>query len=260
MATVAGTYGGKLRRRWKAAWKLQTEKGRRNFYRTLLIGAAGLPVLMLLLIHVAQGLDASGALAWEPEFLRNLEKSRIFSFTLGVFLQTLGTDITLWIVLILAGAIAIWAARPMTAIAFPIAWVGADLVVRLGWATWSRSRPDVILGGLAAPGFLHAFPSGHTAKTICLWGLLIYLWIRTSESWIERIVAAGIFAFIAIVVPFGRMRMGAHWPTDVAAGGILGLYWLTVLILALRKERSSHEIREHLELPDTLPPEKMTSA
>ena len=42
---------------------------------------------------------------------------------------------------------------------------------------------------------------------------------------------------IALVVPIGRMRMGVHWPSDIAGGYILGLVWLFILIWALRNEK-----------------------
>ena len=32
-----------------------------------------------------------------------------------------------------------------------------------------------------------------------------------------------------------RLRLGAHWPTDIAAAALLGTAWVAVLILALRR-------------------------
>jgi undecaprenyl-diphosphatase len=45
-------------------------------------------------------------------------------------------------------------------------------------------------------------------------------------------------AAVAVVVPLGRLSMGVHWPSDIIAGWIIGLFWLIVLASGLRLERS----------------------
>lgn len=234
--SVAGRYARAAVARWRHGWAAQTADARRTWTRTVLVGAVLLPFFTLAVIEVAQAMLAAGMLDWEAEFLRGLEAAGLMSFSFAVWYQTFGTDITLAILLILAAGLAIWAGRPMIGIALPIAWVGVDLAVRLGWAVWARSRPDVIMGGMASPGF-HSFPSGHTGKTIAAYGILTWLWFRASRSVIERIFAVLVFVFIALVVPTGRMRMGVHWPSDVIAGAVIGLAWAALLLFAARKER-----------------------
>ncbi|MGH7129169.1 MAG: phosphatase PAP2 family protein [Planctomycetaceae bacterium] len=121
-----------------------------------------------------------------------------------------------------------------------LAYLVIDPIVRIGWLSWDRARPDVLYNGVASPGF-HAFPSGHTGKTFAVYGLLIALWVKSATGWFEKIVAITLLAFIATVVPFGRMTMGVHWPSDVIAGWLLGAVWLVYLLLGLRFERRSRD-------------------
>ena len=62
-------------------------------------------------------------------------------------------------------------------------------------------RPDLVAGGIAAPG-LHSFPSGHAVLTVAVYGLVAYLWARASCSWLERFFAIGIcIVWTALVGP-----------------------------------------------------------
>jgi undecaprenyl-diphosphatase len=208
----------------------------RAWWRTVLIGAAGLVVLMIILVKFAQQLVARGTLAREPDFLMWLGANGPFSFSTAVFFQAFGTDITLVILIILTAGIAAWARRPLTALSLIVGYVVLDLVVRFGWGIWDRSRPKVLMEGLVAPSF-HSFPSGHTGKTVVIYGFLTYLWWRASRSTLERILAVLLLFFISVVVPIGRLSMGVHWPSDIVAGFTIGLVYLCVLLYALRYER-----------------------
>jgi membrane-associated phospholipid phosphatase len=187
------------------------------------------------MVKIGMALEAGGRLKWEADFLRTIEK-RAFGFSSAVWFQTFGTDITLWILLLVTVGLSAWRGRPLSALSIILSYAVIDLVVRYGWASWARDRPDIIAQGIARPGF-HSFPSGHTGKTLCIYGLLGYIWIRASKSWIERVFVVLIISSIALVVPLGRMRMGVHWPSDIMGGYILGLAWLAILIWALRNEK-----------------------
>jgi membrane-associated phospholipid phosphatase len=40
---------------------------------------------------------------------------------------------------------------------------------------------------------------------------------------------------LTAIVGLGRIRLGAHWPSDVVAGAVVGGFWLWMLVRALRK-------------------------
>lgn len=234
--SAVGPIAGAVRRRFREGSARVAPADWRAWRRTVGIGAAAMVLLMVTLKTVAQRLEEAGAFVREPEFLLWLAEDGPFGFSSAVFFQTFGTDITLIFVIAAAAGIAAWCRRPITALSIPLAALGADLVGRLGWQLWARSRPDVLYEGIASPGF-HSFPSGHTSKTVAVYGLLTFLWLRHSRHPGEWLVALVMLLFIVIVVPLGRLTMGVHWPSDIVGGLIIGICWLGILAWALRYER-----------------------
>jgi membrane-associated phospholipid phosphatase len=92
----------------------------------------------------------------------------------------------------------------------------------------------MIAGGVAAPP-LHSFPSGHIVLAMSVYLLLAYAWCRASRSWIERIIAIVLTLAWCAAAGLARVRLGSHWPSDVIAGGVIGLAWAAVVILAVHR-------------------------
>jgi len=201
----------------------------RTWKRRIAIGALAMFALMAALRIAAERALDSGFLAWESRFIGWLGSSGPFGFSDAVFFQTFGSDITLVILIAATAGIAAWMRRPIVAASIILAALIPDLVVRFGWAIWSRARPDILYDGIASPGF-HSFPSGHAAKTMAVYGFLVAIWLRSSRSAVEKATGCLVLAFIAVVVPLGRMAMGVHWPSDVIAGLLIGFVWMTVLV------------------------------
>lgn len=220
-----------LRRAWSEAvtgWRALPRSTQRSALRTVVVGAVLLVAATVAAVFVARRLELAGALAGEPALLDAFLATGWVSFSGGVWLQALGTDLFLTAIVLVGAILSLRAGRPLTALALVLAFVGMDLAVRLGWSLWARPRPTVVFGGEAAPGF-HAFPSGHSGKTVVVWGLLAVLWMRASRSTVERLVVGVGAAVIMVLVPVARLRMGAHWPSDLVGGAFLGLVWLTVV-------------------------------
>jgi undecaprenyl-diphosphatase len=227
-----------LRQRFREGRRDVGSENWRAWWIAIASGVAGMAVLLLTLVLAARWLLARGALAREADMLLWLAHDGPFGFSGAVFLQALGTDTTLLMLVAVTAGIATWSRRPLTALSIIAAFVVLDLVVRFGWLIWARPRPELVHGGLAAPG-LHAFPSGHTAKSLAVYGFLTFVWVRASGSVAERFIAIALALSIAVTVPVARLSMGVHWPSDVVAGAILGAVFLGVLGYALRFERES---------------------
>jgi undecaprenyl-diphosphatase len=103
-----------------------------------------------------------------------------------------------------------------------------------------RPRPSIPRLGVADPNA--SYPSGHVAAAICLYGgLAVLAWVLTDRRWLQWLLTV-----VAVIVPpavgLCRMYRGFHHLSDVVAGALLGLVWLTaatrlLLLPALAESR-----------------------
>ena len=73
-----------------------------------------------------------------------------------------------------------------------------------------------------------SFPSGHTVRAMALYGLLA--WILVPYPSRRSRVLAALAASAGLLSAASRVVLGAHWPTDVIAGVVLGVVWLAVTV------------------------------
>jgi len=132
-----------------------------------------------------------------------------------------------------------YAATVVLAILFEF---GTFLVVG---AVIARSRPDVeALGSIPSTP---SFPSGHTAAAFVIYGSLVFVarslssqssasqssvsqssesQPSASQGWSTRSIPRSVWLvplFLALLVAAARVYEGVHYPTDVAAGLLLGI-------------------------------------
>ena len=98
--------------------------------------------------------------------------------------------------------------------------VGATQVVVYGIkALVARGRPPASSAFVDAAGY--AFPSAHAASGVALYGLLALLTLRRLNGRVQ--VAAGALALMAVgSIGLTRVYLGAHYPSDVLAGWLVG--------------------------------------
>ena len=132
--------------------------------------------------------------------------------------------------------LAIWATLRrgliLWAMSFAACYAVARGLIWYGWWHWPRPRPDLIAGGAAALS-AHSFPSGHALLVFTTYGLLVALLWSKSRSWLDRLTATLLLLIVAVAVGVARLRLGAHWPSDVIGGAVVGVAWLGCNVLAL---------------------------
>lgn len=225
-------------RRFRADWAAQPDAARRRLLWTLTFGIAGAVALMLGLVFLVRGMSEGGRLAWETPLLERIGRLERFSFATALWAESPGNSVFMIPVVLAAALLTAWMRRPLRAIAVLASFFMLDLIVLAGWLAWNRQRPHVIAQGIASPG-LHSFPSGHLSQMVASYGLFVWMWIRASRSAVERTIAVVLLLAAVATVALARLRLGAHWPTDIAAGIGVGILWLTVVVVALHRAEAA---------------------
>jgi undecaprenyl-diphosphatase len=222
-------------------WEDRPAAARRRWWWTLLVGFVAVLALSAALVWGVRALEESGSLHWEADSVRWIATAPPISFSARMWLEGFGNGLVLWPLILFAAGVAAWNGHPFTSIAILLGYTLAHLPVGLGWWLWDRPRPDIILGGAASPGgAFRSFPSGHTMQAGFAYGILIWLWVRRSGSTLERVSAVLLYLLIVAAVALGRLRVGSHWPSDIVAGFLLALAWLSAVAVALHRARSAH--------------------
>lgn len=91
---------------------------------------------------------------------------------------------------------------------------------------FARQRPD--LWPALVTELTYSFPSGHATMATVFFGGAAAVVLHLSRRPLVR-AAALVFATAAILlIAASRVYLGAHWTTDVAAGVLVGLFWVSV--------------------------------
>jgi membrane-associated phospholipid phosphatase len=117
--------------------------------------------------------------------------------------------------------------RPL-ALIFITAAAGQEAVTFVVKHVVARMRPDVVLSIISEETY--SFPSGHTVRATVLFGLLAYILFRSYQSRAARIATVVLYGLTVSLVALSRVYLGAHYPTDVWAGILLGASMLALLV------------------------------
>lgn len=79
----------------------------------------------------------------------------------------------------------------------------------------------------------YSFPSGHAAGSTVMFGLLAYLAFQAlPQPWGG--VTAALLVLLILSIGISRVYLGAHFPSDVVIGWLVGLVGLAIIIFIVR--------------------------
>lgn len=101
------------------------------------------------------------------------------------------------------------------------ATLSGRLLVDIQKVSLSRIRPEEFDHPVVVNTF--AFPSGHAANSLIVYGLLALVLTRPGAQRASALLAAVV---LAALIGLSRVLLGVHWPSDVIGGWAFGTAWL----------------------------------
>ena len=96
-----------------------------------------------------------------------------------------------------------------------------------------RSRPEDVLHLINQSGY--AFPSGHSAASMAVYGMLLFLVLTHMENKKTARWLSALMIFLIVFIGFSRIYLGVHYPTDVLGGWMEGLALLGIAAMILAR-------------------------
>lgn len=134
--------------------------------------------------------------------------------------------------LAICGAIVTWLyhkQRLAVALIASVIALGGNSLLKLAMR---RVRPDTIYAN-SMHFKTFSFPSGHAFGSIVFYGLLAYLSVKYLPAPWSWVVAASLTTLI-LLIGLSRVYLGAHYPTDVLGGWLLGGLALALIIVLVK--------------------------
>jgi undecaprenyl-diphosphatase len=207
--------------------------------------AALLILLLALGIALAAVVSVEGVPSVDLKITQEVQEPRAIDtllLPLMVFVSALGYGP--WPYLLVVAAVAwLLLQRQWVAAALVAATAIADGLVVLVKLIVARPRPAPDLVEVYRTVTGYSFPSGHVVHYVAFYGIIGYLvWCQLRASpppgafarAVLRVVLVLCCALVVLVGP-SRVYLGAHWPTDVLAGYLLGGACLLLLIAAAER-------------------------
>lgn len=202
--------------------------------------AAVLAVLILSGVVLSAVVSADGVLPADIAIAGRVQDMRIIGdFTSPLMVLVSAPGYYPWTVILWAGAVVLLLLYQQRVAAMLVALTAlAGGLAELVKLIIARPRPtsDLVDVYRAVSGY--SFPSGHVVYYVAFYGVIAYLaWRRLGGSPPPadglRLALRLLFAVCCVLVVLigpSRVFLGAHWPSDVIAGYLLGSVCLVILV------------------------------
>ncbi|MCB1504718.1 MAG: phosphatase PAP2 family protein [Hyphomicrobiaceae bacterium] len=135
-------------------------------------------------------------------------------------ISALGSNIVLAGIVIIATILLTFVHRIGPAVMLVSATTAAFLLNNLLKLLFDRTRPDFLADSVVVSS--SSFPSSHAMLSVVVYLLLAAIAAREMTAKSQVTTTLSIAVIVALTVGFSRIYLGAHWPSDVLAGWLLG--------------------------------------
>ncbi|MBA3564523.1 MAG: phosphatase PAP2 family protein [Gammaproteobacteria bacterium] len=155
------------------------------------------------------------------------------------WLTDLGNNATLVALSATATAFALISSRAVNVLPLWVTVLGAQIYTWAGKFALDRQRPEFLTDIVAHSP---SFPSSHASGSLAIYGFIAYMLAREISSPARRFEVVFWIVVLIGLIGFSRIFLHVHYASDVAAGYLVGGFWLVIGIslAELRRARSSY--------------------
>ena len=145
-------------------------------------------------------------------------------------ITTLGSNLVIPPLFVLAVAWLAWLRRPREALFLAVASGGSLVLNETMKLFFHRARPQLAWAHVAPD---YSFPSGHTMNSLVFYvAIAVVLWSVAGRRF--GLIAMTVAIVLAVLIGISRIYLGYHYFTDVVGGLLAGTVWLLVVAAAFR--------------------------
>ncbi len=143
----------------------------------------------------------------------------------------LGTGVIVLMIVAVAGMFLWLTKHKHSALLLMVSTAGAILLNGLLKAGFDRPRPQIFEWGQHTVS--SSFPSGHAMSAAAVYMTVAYLAARLQRRGIARALTLLAAIIVVVLIAISRLYLGVHYPTDVAAGVLIGIAWAALCMAML---------------------------
>jgi undecaprenyl-diphosphatase len=231
-------FRGHLSLFWDALFKTLRFIGRhvRNVYAVvgifILLGTAVALLATWIFVKLAGEVREGETQAFDVAVLRYIEQHHSpLLDNVMIDITFLGTGLVVMMIVAVSGMFLWLTKHKHSALLLFVATAGGILLNGLLKAGFDRPRPQVFEWGQHTVS--SSFPSGHAMSAATVYMTVAYLAARLQRRHISRVLTLIAALIVIILIAISRLYLGVHYPTDVAAGVIIGIAWAALCMAML---------------------------
>jgi undecaprenyl-diphosphatase len=143
----------------------------------------------------------------------------------------MGTGLILMTIVLVSGMFLWLTKHKHSALLLIVATTGSILLNNLLKMGFDRPRPQLFEWGQHTVS--SSFPSGHAMSAATVYMTVAYLAARLQRRRISRGLTLLAATTVVVLIAASRLYLGVHYPSDVAAGVVIGIAWAALAMAML---------------------------